>query len=149
MVVVIHFQAACHALQPFAVLLGNKFGVVGVARMLGEVVIQLIALHGLPIGAGERELVARVNVFVGLVVVHPIGIQRFIVALNNHIALRAVAHIGLPCGFICFNAGYILRQLGQPRCAGGGNAFGLRIGRTAHPAQLFRLPCVRHRPRAA
>ena len=117
--------------------------------MLGEVVIQLIALHGLPIGAGERELVARVNVFVGLVVVHPIGIQRFIVALNNHIALRAVAHIGLPCGFICFNAGYILRQLGQPRCAGGGNAFGLRIGRAAHPAQLFRLPCVRHRPCAA
>ena len=63
--------------------------------------------------------------------------------------LRAVAHIGLPCGFICFDAGYILRQLGQPCFAGRGNAFSLRIGRAAHPAQLFRLPCVRHRPRAA
>ena len=148
-VVVVHFQAACYALQPFVVFFGNKFGVIGVARMLGKVVVQLIALHGLPIGASERELVARVNVFAGLVVVHPIGVQRFIVALDDDIALCAVAHIGLPCGFVCLNAGYILPQLGQTCFAGGGNAFGLRIGRAAHITQLFRLPCIRYCPCAA
>ena len=74
MVFVQHVHFSAHALQPPAVLNAGKFGVVRTALLVCQIVDQPVALHGLSVCAGEREPVACIHAFFGLVVIRPIGI---------------------------------------------------------------------------
>jgi hypothetical protein len=89
----LHFGLTADALQPAAFLFGIDAHIIGRAGAVGQIVGDFVAADGRAV-LREFEFIACGNGVGGLVVIGPLRVQYFIVALDNDVALGADGHFG-------------------------------------------------------
>ena len=104
-----HFRFFADALEAAAVFFGIDADVFARAGIVFQVVHQSIAADGRTVLI-QRKAVARPDGIAGLVVIRPIGVQHFLIALDDDIAFGADGDFRLSGNLVRNHAGVVLRQ---------------------------------------
>ena len=105
----LQFGLFAHSLQAAAFVFGFHLQVFSGTRTVGQFVFEFLAGNHAAVVV-QRKLIAGGNRFGLLVVIHPLGVEHLLVALDNHIAFGAYFYIGLAGDIIGGNPGVIGRQ---------------------------------------